>query len=195
MALDEQRVAQIVRQIVDAVAYCHDRSVAHRDLKLENLMFGSNGEEPTIKLIDFGFCKVFEGDSGMYAVLGSPYYVAPEVLQARSPSSSSGGRGYGSAADMWSVGVITFMVLCGNAPFDGQTDTERLNAVRKGVFAYPPQATLSPEAAGFINAMLEMDPKRRLTARQALNHPWLKTTVGKVGSGSSLANWIYASWG
>jgi calcium-dependent protein kinase len=62
------------------VAYCHERSVAHRDLKLENLMFDSDRENATIKLIDFGFCKIFEGEADMFAVLGSPYYVAPEVL-------------------------------------------------------------------------------------------------------------------
>jgi serine/threonine protein kinase len=160
-------------------------------------MFDSDRENATIKLIDFGFCKIFEGEADMFAVLGSPYYVAPEVLhvsanhlckwfgmqtqvvapgalhalrsnprldpcdgncdeskfasQARSPMGSYAGRGYGPAADMWSVGVISYMVLCGQAPFDGNTDTERLSAVRKGVFAYPPQASLSRDAVSFIN--------------------------------------------
>jgi len=153
--LKEERVAKLVRGVVEAVAFCHENKVAHRDLKLENVMLESPEEGALVKLIDFGFSKVFDCNDGMHAILGSPYYVAPEVLRARKPTGWEMGQGYGPKADMWSVGVISFMLLCGEAPFDGITDLDRLNAVRKGTFKFPPHAHLSPEA------------------QAALQHPWL----------------------
>ncbi|EKX39401.1 hypothetical protein GUITHDRAFT_76412, partial [Guillardia theta CCMP2712] len=178
--LSEKRVARIIKGIVEAIHYCHQRHVAHRDLKLENLMLESEEEDANIKLIDFGFSKVFSNSNGMYAILGSPYYVAPEDAR--------GGQGYGCACDMWSIGVITFMILCGQAPFDGENDHERLLAVKRGNFTYPPHgesgsctivselptANLTSEAVDFINALLTVDPAKRLTAKAALSHAWLR---------------------
>jgi len=172
--LSEKRVARIIKGIVEAIHYCHQRHVAHRDLKLENLMLESEEEDANIKLIDFGFSKVFSNSNGMYAILGSPYYVAPEVLRAKAPLDARGGQGYGCACDMWSIGVITFMILCGQAPFDGENDHERLLAVKRGNFTYPPHANLTSEAVDFINALLTVDPAKRLTAKAALSHAWLR---------------------
>ena len=152
--LTENKVASIIRGVVEAIAYCHSRRVCHRDLKLENLMLSTSGDEAEIKLIDFGFCKIFNSADGMYAILGSPYYVAPEILKARAPPAGGGrGSGYGPATDMWSIGVITYMILCGQAPFDGETDQARLTAVRRGVFSYPGHANLSAEAVSFIDGL------------------------------------------
>jgi hypothetical protein len=174
--LTEYKVASIIRGVVEAIAYCHARRVCHRDLKLENLMLSTTGDNAEVKLIDFGFCKIFNNMDGMYAILGSPYYVAPEILKAKAPSASgSRGSGYGPAADMWSIGVITYMILCGQAPFDGETDQARLTAVRRGVFTYPGHANLSPEAVSFIDGLLTVDPYRRLDAVGALQHPWLRS--------------------
>jgi serine/threonine protein kinase len=111
----------------------------------------------------------------MYAILGSPYYVAPEILKAKAPTQGGKGSGYGPAADMWSIGVITYMILCGQAPFDGETDQARLTAVRQGVFAYPQHANLSEDAVSFINGLLSTDPFKRLDANEALQHPWLRS--------------------
>jgi len=174
VTLTEKEVAKLIRGIVDAIHYCHSRGVSHRDLKLENLMFSDNDESADVKLIDFGFSKLFKGGNTMYAVLGSPYYVAPEVLRARPPTADKLGLGYGCACDMWSIGVIAYMILCGQAPFDGETDQERLTAVKRGVFKYPAHAKLSPSAASFVNGLLCVDPTKRLTARSALEHPWLQ---------------------
>jgi serine/threonine protein kinase len=147
------------------------------------LMLSTSGDEAELKLIDFGFCKIFNSLDGMYAILGSPYYVAPEVLKAKAPSTGSKSSGYGPAADMWSIGVITYMILCGQAPFDGETDQARLSAVRRGVFTYPPHANLSVEAESFINGLLTVDPLRRLDANGALQHAWLRSvkSTGKSG--------------
>jgi hypothetical protein len=181
--LTENKVASIIRGVVEAITYCHNRQVCHRDLKLENLMLSTSGDEAELKLIDFGFCKIFNSLDGMYAILGSPYYVAPEVLKAKAPSTGSKSSGYGPAADMWSIGVITYMILCGQAPFDGETDQARLSAVRRGVFTYPPHANLSVEAESFINGLLTVDPLRRLDANGALQHAWLRSvkSTGKSG--------------
>lgn len=173
IALTELKVAKLIKGIVEAIYYCHSRGVSHRDLKLENLMLRNDEEGADVKLIDFGFSKIFKGSGCMYAVLGSPYYVAPEVLRARPPKAGKPGLGYGCACDMWSIGVIAYMILCGQAPFDGETDQERLTAVKRGVFKYPAHANLSPEATSFINGLLCVDPSRRLTARGVLQHPWL----------------------
>mmetsp|Transcript_34180 Transcript_34180/g.87613 ORF Transcript_34180/g.87613 Transcript_34180/m.87613 type:complete len:95 (-) Transcript_34180:19-303(-) len=93
---------------------------------------------------------------------------------------------------MWSVGVITFMVLCGQAPFDGANDTERLSAVRRGVFHYPPTAKLSQSAMHFINHLLVKDPSKRMTARAALQHPFLRGT--KASTGVVTPHWLPAVW-
>mmetsp|Transcript_495 Transcript_495/g.1021 ORF Transcript_495/g.1021 Transcript_495/m.1021 type:complete len:454 (-) Transcript_495:194-1555(-) len=172
--LTEAHVAVMIRGIVEAIHYCHQRRVCHRDLKLENLMLANTQNSEEIKLIDFGFSKIFSSDNGMFAILGSPYYVAPEVLRARAPSATSPGSGYGCACDMWSIGVITYMILCGQAPFDGETDQERLAAVRQGVYAYPEHANLSQAAMSFVNGLLTVDPHRRLDAKSALAHPWIR---------------------
>ena len=183
IALTEAKVAQLIRGIVEAIQYCHSRGVSHRDLKLENLMLRDDDDGAEVKLIDFGFSKLFKGgNSGntMFAVLGSPYYVAPEVLRARPPTSEKPGLGYGCGCDMWSIGVIAYMILCGQAPFDGETDQERLVAVKRGVFKYPAHANLSREAADFVNALLTINPTKRLTARAALEHPFLQKLEGAV---------------
>jgi len=177
VALTEAKVARIIQGIVEAISYCHGRGVCHRDLKLENLMLANTDDGATVKLIDFGFSKLFKGNN-MFAVLGSPYYVAPEVLRARPPQADKPGLGYGCACDMWSVGVIAYMILCGQAPFDGETDQERLTAVKRGVFKYPAHANLSPEATSFVNGLLCIDPGKRITARQGLLHPWLQRADG-----------------
>ena len=174
--LTESKVARLVRGAVEAVAHCHSKRVCHRDLKLENLMLSSSRDDAELKLIDFGFCKTFNGSDSMYTVLGSPYYVAPEVLKAKAPARGCRGSGYGPAADMWSLGVIAYMLLCGRPPFDGETDQARLAAVRRGVVAYPANASLSREAVSFIDGLLTVDPCRRLDARAALQHPWLRST-------------------
>lgn len=105
----ERMVASITHSITEALFYCHTRRICHRDIKLENLMLFEAGDASYVKLIDFGFCKVFDRPDGLRAAVGSPYYVAREVLLASEPDAP----GYGSACDLWSLGVISYMMLCG----------------------------------------------------------------------------------
>jgi len=117
-----------------------------------------------IKVIDFGFSKVFHGTEDMHNMLGSPYYVAPEVLNA------SADKGYGSKCDMWSLGVVVYMMLCGQPPFFGDDNAAIYEAIGKGDYEYPEGVTVSDDAKDFLSHLLEKDPELRWGAMQAMTH-------------------------
>uniref|UniRef100_A0A7S1GW29 cGMP-dependent protein kinase n=2 Tax=Hemiselmis andersenii TaxID=464988 RepID=A0A7S1GW29_HEMAN len=168
--LTEKRVASLVRKIMSAINYLHLRGIAHRDIKPENFLLESkaNIEGPgEIKVIDFGFSKVFHGTEDMHNMLGSPYYVAPEVLNA------SAEQGYGSKCDMWSLGVVVYMMLCGQPPFFGDDNAQIYEQIGKGTYEYPEGVTVSDEAKDFLSHLMEKDPEVRYSAMQALQHTWL----------------------
>ena len=121
------------------------------------------------KVIDFGLSRFVDGLSTMSTFAGTPYYMAPEVFA----------RNYTRACDLWSIGVITFILLSGNVPFDGETDQEVFAAVQNGYFDFkaPEWNNISKKAKGFITQLLEKDPSARMTATQAMEHPWLKDDV------------------
>ena len=124
--LSEALAASYLRQILSAVAYCHDRGIVHRDLKPENLLLENPSDEAQLKVIDFGTsCRVHPGLS-FSTVTGTPYYIAPEILQGK----------YTEKCDIWSCGVILFILLCGSPPFPGRNDTEILGRVRQGVYTF-----------------------------------------------------------
>ncbi|XVF35910.1 hypothetical protein REPUB_Repub19eG0012400 [Reevesia pubescens] len=162
----ERQAASIGRQIVNVVHACHFMGVMHRDLKPENFLLVSKDENSPIKATDFGL-SVFIEDGRMYKdLVGSAYYVAPEVLQ----------RKYGKEIDVWSVGVILYILLSGVPPFWGETEKEIFKAVLEGNLDLKsqPWPSISDGAKDLIRKMLARDPKRRITADQALEHPWLK---------------------
>ena len=110
--LPESEAAVIMSKIVSAILHLHERNICHRDLKPENILFEVRGKKSEIKVIDFGLSKYFTGDTHMTTKLGTPYYVSPEVLEGR----------YDNSCDMWSIGVISFVMLCGYPPFNANNE-------------------------------------------------------------------------
>ncbi|XP_050380019.1 CDPK-related kinase 5 [Argentina anserina] len=162
----EEDARTVMIQILNVVAFCHLQGVVHRDLKPENFLFTSMDEDSQLKAIDFGLSDFVKPDERLNDIVGSAYYVAPEVLH----------RAYGTEADVWSVGVIAYILLCGSRPFWARTESGIFRAVLKAdpSFDEPPWPTLSTEASDFVKRLLNKDPRKRMTAAQALSHPWLK---------------------
>lgn len=163
----EKDAANLIRCIFDAIAYCHDeKQIVHRDLKPENFLFASNADDAPVKIIDFGLSR-HEVNPGslMKTKVGTPYYVAPEVLK----------RKYNKSCDIWSIGVITYILLCGYPPFYGDSDNQIFDSVRAGKFDFPSPEwdSVSDDAKDFICALLKKNPSDRLTASQALQHSWI----------------------
>jgi len=169
--LSEEEASVLVRKITSAVAHMHSLDIIHRDLKPENLLLTSKGPDAEIKLIDFGLAKVVQRETVASSFLGTKGYLAPEMLQRHS---------YDKSIDMWALGVIVFVLLCGCLPFDDDSskiDSETA-ARKKFALRFPKwAASLSPSAKDLLNNLLEINPKNRYTAHQALAHPWV---VGKT---------------
>ncbi|PIN07073.1 Ca2+/calmodulin-dependent protein kinase, EF-Hand protein superfamily [Handroanthus impetiginosus] len=161
----EEDAKIVMVQILSVVAYCHLQGVVHRDLKPENFLFTSKDEHSPLKAIDFGLSDYVKPDERLNDIVGSAYYVAPEVLH----------RSYGTEADMWSIGVIAYILLCGSRPFWSRTESGIFRAVLKADpnFEEAPWPSLSPDAIDFVKRLLNKDYRKRLTAAQALSHPWL----------------------
>lgn len=173
----ERDAAKLVHSILDAIRYCHEEmQIVHRDLKPENFLFSSKEEDATIKIIDFGLSRHEEPLSGiMKTKVGTPYYVAPEVLSKR----------YTKSCDIWSIGVIAYILLCGYPPFYGDSDNQIFESVRSGRFDFPSPEwdTVSDAAKDFICSLVKIEPRERLTASEALNHTWIQEQMRceKVG--------------
>ena len=173
--LSEIQICVIFRQILSGLAYLHSNNVAHRDLKLENIMISDieyvkikKEKYFDIKIIDFGTARIFDKNKIGKAIVGSCYYIAPEVLK----------KNYNIECDLWSAGVILYMLLVGIPPFDGSTDSQIISKVKKGIFNKKPKKYInaSNEIKDLISKLLIYDPKKRLTAIQALQHPWFNVT-------------------
>lgn len=136
-----------------------------RDLKPENILLEQNKEFDQIKIIDFGTSLVHDPTKQLEDKLGTPYYIAPEVLN----------KNYNSKCDIWSAGVITYILLSGMPPFNGQSDQEIMKKVRAGRFSFDDKCwtNISDRAKDFITQLLTYKPEARPTAEQALKHPWI----------------------
>ena len=169
----EEEAARIIYQILDAVSYMHDRDIVHRDIKPENILFKSADEDSPIQIIDFGLSrKHFETiEKPMSSPVGSPYYVAPEVLQKK----------YDKLCDLRSVGIIVYILLCGYPPMNGTDDAAVLATIREGLYSFPFKDwhRTSRDSRDLIRSLLQKDPCRRLTARQAMHHPWILAHVNR----------------
>ncbi|GAB2267124.1 cyclin-dependent serine/threonine protein kinase [Dionaea muscipula] len=161
----EDDAKAVIVQILSAVSFCHLQGVVHRDLKPENFLFTSKEENSPLKAIDFGLSDFVKPDERLNDIVGSAYYVAPEVLH----------RSYGTEADMWSIGVIAYILLCGSRPFWARTESGIFRSVLKAdpSFDEAPWPSLSPDAIDFVKRLLNKDYRKRLTAAQALRHPWI----------------------
>ncbi|KAG0474345.1 hypothetical protein HPP92_014031 [Vanilla planifolia] len=162
----------IILQILSVVAFCHLQGVVHRDLKPENFLFTTRDEHSSMKIIDFGLSDFIKPDERLNDIVGSAYYVAPEVLH----------RSYNSEADMWSIGVITYILLCGSRPFWARTESGIFRAVLRADpnFDDSPWPSVSAEAKDFVKRLLNKDYRKRMTAAQALTHPWLRIEQQQV---------------
>lgn len=165
----EEDARAVIVQILSVVAFCHLQGVVHRDLKPENFLFLSKDENSQLKAIDFGLSDFVKPDERLNDIVGSAYYVAPEVLH----------RSYSTEADIWSVGVITYILLCGSRPFWARTESGIFRAVLKAdpSFDEIPWPSLSSEAKDFVKCLLNKDPRKRMTAAQALSHPWIRNYI------------------
>ncbi|XP_072305916.1 serine/threonine-protein kinase 33 [Eucyclogobius newberryi] len=172
--LTEDEARPIIRALAEVVVYLHRRDIAHRDLKLENILLKSPVEDDDspiiIKVADFGLAMQSDvGGAGigtlMTQVCGTDNYMAPEVMS---------GRGYSQSCDVWSIGVIMYMLLCGCAPFDTKSKTKRLEKMNKGVvFPHPVWDSVSDTAKTVLACLLSSDPAHRMTAYQLLENPWI----------------------
>lgn len=166
----EKVAAKLVKQIVGAVRYMHGLNVAHRDLKPENFLLSNEKDVSDsnnyIKVIDFGLSKKYEPGKDMATKACTPYYVAPEVLAGK----------YSEQCDVWSLGVLIYVLLCGAPPFFGDSDAEVLQRVKKGHYDFdmPAWDVISKDAKDLVQKMLVMDPRKRYTAEQALHHRWVE---------------------
>ncbi|XP_014233650.1 calcium/calmodulin-dependent protein kinase type 1 isoform X1 [Trichogramma pretiosum] len=161
----EKDASGLIRQVLEAVDYMHEQGVVHRDLKPENLLYYSPDEDSKIMISDFGLSKM--EDSGIMATAcGTPGYVAPEVL-AQKP--------YGKAVDVWSIGVISYILLCGYPPFYDENDSNLFAQILKGEYEFdsPYWDDISQSAKDFISHLMCIDVEKRYTCKQALGHPWI----------------------
>jgi serine/threonine protein kinase len=155
----------VARELLEILQYLHDHTIVHRDLKPENLVFNRPGDDATMKLTDFGFATPTNPKLKLTATCGTPEYVAPEILNEEP---------YGVAVDMWSAGVILYILLCGFPPFYGDNDDELFERIATCNYKFisPYWDRVSEDAKNLIRGLLELNPKKRLTAAQALAHPW-----------------------
>lgn len=172
-AFDERGASTYMHQILGAMTYLHGQNYVHRDIKPENFLLASKARDAAIKVIDFGLAKVYEPGSAtlMKTKAGTPYYVAPQVLQGK----------YDEKCDVWSCGVIAYILLCGYPPFYGDNDDEILRRVRAGRFDFPSPDWdgISSHGKDFINKMLTFDPARRPSSAQMMEHPWIHDHASK----------------
>eukprot|EP00475_Leptophrys_vorax_P034896 TRINITY_DN5696_c0_g1_i3.p1 TRINITY_DN5696_c0_g1~~TRINITY_DN5696_c0_g1_i3.p1 ORF type:complete len:473 (+),score=23.10 TRINITY_DN5696_c0_g1_i3:201-1619(+) len=183
--LTETQAAVVFEEIVRGVMHCHERGVLHRDLKPENMLLveparirlpnrilqeNRSLQVPLVKLADFGLSLFVDRDQKASGVAGSPFYLAPEVLDGS----------YGQKADIWSLGVVVFMMLSASAPFFGDSEEEVLTAVRRGKVSFQKKiwASISPLAKDLIRSMLRYDASSRPSAQEVLDHPWFAEALG-----------------
>ncbi|KAK2400588.1 calcium-dependent protein kinase [Trifolium repens] len=177
---NECSAASIIKTIVQLVQICHEHGVMHRNLKAENFLCADKKETPYLKLTDFRSSIFFKPGERLNQIVGKLYYRAPEVLL----------RNYGPEIDIWSAGVILYFLLCGFPPFWAETEQELAEEIAQSdiYFKKKPWPKVSDNAKDLVKKMLDPDPKRRLTAQEVLDHPWLQNakTAPNVSLGEAV---------
>ena len=154
-----------MKQCLACINFCHTNNIIHRDLKPENVLLEANKDFNAIKMIDFGEAIEWKSKSKITDRVGTAMYVAPEVIA----------KSYDSKCDIWSLGVMTFILVSGYPPFTGEDDHEILEKVKKGKYDFddPAWEKVSDECKQFIRQLLTINPEKRPNAEQAINHPWI----------------------
>jgi serine/threonine protein kinase len=167
--LSETEAARIIEQLLRAVSYLHENNIVHRDIKPENVLFESEDVDSSIRLIDFGLSRTHsQNDEAMSSPVGTCYYMSPELLKGQ----------YNRSTDIWSIGVIAYILLCGYPPFNGNDDKEIVSAIHRGNYTFiDGWDGVSVQALDFIKCLMRRDPRRRFTAKEALAHPWLNSVL------------------
>lgn len=163
---DEQTTRIIARQLLEAISYLHQNGIAHRDLKPENVLLARPLDESEIKVTDFGFASVYNPAARFAATCGTPLYVAPEVINLIP---------YDTQCDMWSFGVLIYVLLCGYPPFYGDNDEQLFDSIKHADYEFhtPEWDPISSSAKDFLSKIFITNPAKRMTAKQALTHPWI----------------------
>lgn len=163
----EKEARDVCKTVLEAIGYCHKNHVAHRDLKPENLLLLSTEDDSTVKIADFGFAKKVYAPQSLTTQCGTPGYVAPEILE---------GIPYDTRADMWSVGVILYILLGGYPPFIENNQRDLFRKIRRGEYEFHDEywGTVTPEAKDLISSLLTVDPNTRLNAAGALENAWIR---------------------
>lgn len=180
--VSEKAASKVVKQIASAVAYMHMASIVHGDIKPENIMFLNQKDisESCVKVVDFGESKRFVKGTLIISSRLTPHYVAPEVIIGK----------HTELCDVWSLGVVIYILLCGMLPFFGDCDADIFQSVKTGVYDFKDQAwdTVSKDAKHLISKMLVVDPGKRFTSEQVLHHPWLEKFARSASEASLATN-------
>ena len=176
--LNEQQLSVLFYQVFSGLCYLHENNILHRDIKPENILISSKEKDLLsdeeylwIQIIDFGTAKIFEDNKNLKRIVGSAYYIAPEVLK----------HDYNEKCDTWSVGIILYMFLAGKAPFDGRSNEEIINSIKTKTLDLNNENLMerSDEARDLVKGLLNKNIEERLSAKQALNHKWFKKFNGR----------------
>ena len=160
--LDEEEAKYLFKQVVQAIDYCHNINVSHRDIKLENILLDKNNK---VKVIDFGFSTYIPSKKNVKMFCGTPSYMAPEIIANKEYA--------GPPADIWALGVLLYSLLAGVFPFKGTNDRELYKKISRGTFEFP--ASVKGPARDLIRGMMRLKPENRLSCCEILNQAWLKT--------------------
>ena len=182
----EEEAAIIIKSILQAIAYCHSRGIIHRDLKPENILIPTGSAKidyTLLKIIDFGASVLKKDDGKITFRFGTPYYIAPEVLQ----------ESYNEKCDVWSIGVILYLLLVGQAPFDGEDDTVICQKIISEEVNYNVKRIkqLSSESVDLMKKLLEKNPDKRISSQEALNHTWIKKYAPHTKVNKAFSKKIY----
>lgn len=176
--INEHKVSKIIYKVLQAISYCHSAGISHRDLKPENILFETAEQDAEIKLIDFGLSRKYDSKEKMHTILGTPYYVAPEVLKGD----------YDEKCDVWSIGALAYIMLSGDPPFNGNSNNEIFQKIMNEDLSFNKEKwkSVSKEAKEFIKKCMVKNPDYRFTAGRAIEHPWFTKIHEEVHSSQNL---------
>lgn len=164
---NEEEAALIINQVLEAVSYCHANNIVHRDIKPENILI--EGKSKNIKIVEFGASQKFDAEHKMSSAYGTLHFIAPEVLMIE----------YDEKCDIWSVGVVLYILLSGKPPFDGESEKEIAKKIKMGEYKMIDEEwmSISEEAKDLVKRMLYYDPAKRISATEAMSHSWFSKYI------------------